>query len=370
MAEGPDDSEKTEDPSQRKLDDAHKKGDVAKSQEVTLWFGLLAITLGALMLPELLTESFKSIMRALIEKPHEIAVDGENLRELAFRLGGAVLGALAVPLLLLAAGGVLGNMIQHAPVLSAEQMKPKLSKISPMAGFKRLFSSQSLVNFAKGIVKLIIVGIAMSLVLWPERARMVDSVSLDPSAILPLAQMLAIKMLVVVIVVMGLIAAADYSYQRMKWFQKQRMSVKEQRDEYKQMEGDPAVRAKLRQLRIERGRRRMMSAVPQATVIVTNPTHYAIALKYEKGMNAPLCLAKGVDKVALRIREIATDNDVPIVENPPLARALHATVEIDDEIPAEHYKAVAQVIGYVLGLKAKLRRPPAPPHRDSPAAAN
>jgi flagellar biosynthetic protein FlhB len=142
----------------------------------------------------------------------------------------------------------------------------------------------------------------------------------------------------------------------MKWLQKQRMTVKEVRDEYKQMEGDPTVRAKIRQLRIERGRRRMMSAVPQATVIVTNPTHYAIALKYEKGMTAPVCLAKGIDQVALRIREIAAESDVPIVENPPLARALHATVEIDDEIPPEHYKAVAQVIGYVMGLKSKIRK--------------
>lgn len=137
---------------------------------------------------------------------------------------------------------------------------------------------------------------------------------------------------------------------------KQRMSIQEIKDEHKQMEGDPTVKAKLRQLRIERGRRRMMAEVPKASVVIMNPTHYAVALKYEKGMGAPVCVAKGRDAVALRIRAVAEESGVPVVVNPPLARALHASVEIDQEVPPEHYKAVAEVIGYVMRLKAKLSR--------------
>jgi len=202
-----------------------------------------------------------------------------------------------------------------------------------------------------------VIATAMALVVWPERGRLIDVISIDPAFILPMTKIMTLKMLGISLVILGLIAAADFAFQKQKWLKKQRMTVKEIRDEHKQMEGDPAVRAKLRQLRAERGRNRMMQSVPAATVVVTNPTHYAVALKYEKGMPAPVCVAKGADRIALKIREIATDSDVPIVENPPLARALHATVEIDDQIPAEHYKAVAEVIGYVMSLKSRLARP-------------
>jgi flagellar biosynthetic protein FlhB len=153
---------------------------------------------------------------------------------------------------------------------------------------------------------------------------------------------------------MTVVAALDYLFERAQWMKKQRMSIQEVKDEYKQMEGDPTVKAKLRQIRAERGRKRMMAAVPSATVIITNPTHYAVALKYEQGMGAPLVVAKGVDAVAFKIREIGQEHDIPVVENPPLARALHATVQIDEEITPEHYKAVAEVIGYVMRLKAKI----------------
>jgi flagellar biosynthetic protein FlhB len=133
------------------------------------------------------------------------------------------------------------------------------------------------------------------------------------------------------------------------------MSVRELKEEFKQTEGDPAIKAKIRQLRQTRMRKRMMAEVPKASVIITNPTHYAIALQYERGMNAPVCLAKGIDTIALKIREVAAEHRIPVVENPPLARALHATVEIDEEVPPEHYKAVAEVIGYVMRLRGAVR---------------
>jgi flagellar biosynthetic protein FlhB len=159
-----------------------------------------------------------------------------------------------------------------------------------------------------------------------------------------------------VVAILAIIAAADYLFQYRQWFERQKMSLQEIKDEFKQTEGDPTAKGRIRQLRIARMRKRMMAEVPKASVIITNPTHYAVALQYDRGMNAPLCLAKGVDAVALKIREIAAKHNIPVVENPPLARALHATVEIDREIPVEHYKAVAEVIGYVMRLRRAISR--------------
>ena len=163
-------------------------------------------------------------------------------------------------------------------------------------------------------------------------------------------------MLGAVVAVLAIIAAADYLFQYRQWYERQKMSLRELKEEFKQTEGDPTIKAKIRQLRQTRMRKRMMAAVPKASVVITNPTHYAVALQYERGMNAPVCLAKGVDTIALKIREVAAAHNIPVVENPPLARALHGTVEIDEEIPPEHYKAVAEVIGYVMRLKNAMRR--------------
>jgi flagellar biosynthesis protein FlhB len=186
---------------------------------------------------------------------------------------------------------------------------------------------------------------------WPERDRLDTMMTADPLIILADFQELGTKIFVSTLIVVTLIAFADYVYVRQKWWKKQMMTLQETKDEYKQMEGDPHVKGKLRQLRQERSRKRMMAAVPDATVVITNPTHYAVALKYDKAMGAPKCVAKGADAVALRIREMAKKHDVPIVENPPLARALFASVEIDETIPGEHFKAVAEVIGFVMRLK-------------------
>jgi flagellar biosynthetic protein FlhB len=168
---------------------------------------------------------------------------------------------------------------------------------------------------------------------------------------MPLSLSLALKLLGSVVAMLAVVAAADYLFQYRQWYERQKMSLRELKDEFKQTEGDPAIKGRMKQVRQIRMRRRMMAAVPKATVVITNPTHYAIALEYERGMDAPICVAKGVDSIALKIREVAGKHSVPIVENPPLARALHATVQIDQQIPPEHYKAVAEVIGYVMRLR-------------------
>jgi len=246
-------------------------------------------------------------------------------------------------------------MVQHRLVWSAEQLKPKLSKISLGAGFKRLFSKIALANFIKGLVKLALIGAVMAVLLWPKRNQLDGLVTMDPATILTLTKTLSLEMLGTVVAILAIVAAADYLFQYRQWYERQKMSVRELKEEFKQTEGDPAIKAKIRQLRQNRARKRMMAAVPKASVIITNPTHYAIALQYDRGMNAPVCLAKGIDTLALKIREVAAAHDIPVVENPPLARALHATVEIDQEVPPDHYRAVAEVIGYVMRLRGAVR---------------
>jgi flagellar biosynthetic protein FlhB len=168
--------------------------------------------------------------------------------------------------------------------------------------------------------------------------------------------MLALKLMGAVVAMLAVIAGADYLFQYRQWYERQKMSLRELKDEFKETDGDPKIKGKLRQLRQARMRKRMMAAVPKAAVIITNPTHYSIALQYERGMDAPVCVAKGVDAVAMKIREVAAEHSIPVVENVPLARALYATVDIDQAIPPEHYKAVAEVIGYVMRLRKAFAR--------------
>ena len=353
------DTEKTEEPTAKRLEDAHKKGDVPKSQEVNTWFVILGATLLVVFLSENMARDLTTVFRAFLEGVHDMPTDGGNLRLMFANVCTLVLGVLALPFFLLMVFAIAGNVVQHKPLLTTEQIKPKLSKISPLAGWKRLFSTTSLVNFGKGIAKFVIVGVIMFYIAWPERDRLDLMITSDIASLLMIVKDLAIEMLVGVVAILTVIAALDLMYQRHTWHQKQRMTMKEVRDEHKQMEGDPIVKAKLRQVRMERGRKRMMAAVPEATVVVTNPTHYAVALKYEPGMAAPICVAKGSDNIALGIRKVAEEHDIPIVENPPLARGLHATVEVDDEIPPEHYQAVAQVVSYVMRLSGRGARRPA-----------
>ena len=244
--------------------------------------------------------------------------------------------------------------MQHRFVWSAESLKPKFSKISPLSGAKRIFGKQAAANFAKGLFKVITLGAVMVAILWPERSRLDSMMRFDPDALLGVTRTLTLQLLGAVVALLALVAIGDYLFQYRQWFERQKMSLREMKEEFKQSEGDPHIKGRIRQLRVARMKKRMMAAVPKASVIITNPTHYSVALSYERGMSAPICVAKGMDNIALKIREIAREHDIPIVENVPLARALYATVEVDDEIPVEHYHAVAEIIGYVMGLKRGL----------------
>ncbi|RMF10189.1 MAG: flagellar biosynthesis protein FlhB [Alphaproteobacteria bacterium] len=357
MAEEQDQSQKTEEPTQKKLEDAHKKGDVVKSREVGHWFMLAAMALAILISAEPVARTLTEVFVGILGNAYQIAVERDSMLDLMAFLMITVAGAFMVPVILFITAALGGTLVQHKPVFTGERMKPDLSKISPLKGFKRLFSSQSVMEFLKTLAKFIIVASVVALVIAPEAGRLEQIAAYDVASLLPLVQTTTLKMLVGVLAIMAIIAGLDYLYQSYQHIKKMRMTKQEVKDEYKQTDGDPHVKARLRQLRQERSRQRMMAAVPEADVVVTNPTHFAVAMKYDgETMEAPKVVAKGVDHLAARIRELAEANNIPIVENPPLARALYASVEVDREIQPEHYRAVAEVISYVMRLRRKARQ--------------
>ncbi len=350
MAEEDDSGERTEDPTQKRLDDALERGDVAKSQEVNTWFMIAGATLVLSSFSGSIGE-IKTPLRNLIANSWMVKTDGPGLLALAKNLEFAMIAALGIPFLMLIVAAIAGNILQHRLVWSGESLKPKLSKISPASGAKRIFGKQAIANFAKGLFKLIALGSVMTAILWPERHRLEAMLRFDPVAMVGSVFTLTLQLLGAVVAMLAVVAIADYFFQYRQWYERQKMSLREMKEEFKQTEGDPHIKGRIRQLRQARMRKRMMAAVPKASVVITNPTHYSVALSYERGMSAPVCVAKGADRIALKIREVAGEHGIPIVENVPLARALYATVDIDQEIPVEHYHAVAEIIGYVMGLR-------------------
>jgi flagellar biosynthetic protein FlhB len=351
--DAPDRESKTEDPSQKKLDDAQKKGDVVKSQEVNNWFMIAGSGLLFSIMAAPTTHALGDSLKMLLANADQFQIGGNALNAFMTNLSTTIMLVALIPLAVLALFGIAANLVQHRPLLSVEPITPKLSKINPLEGARRMFGVEALVNFTKGLVKIAVVGGIVFAVVWPERDRFETMVMVDPALILPDFQALGLKVFGAVVAIVTIIALADYVYQRNRWWNRLKMTVQEVRDEYKQMEGSPEVKGRIRAIRNERSRQRMMANVPSATVVITNPTHFAVALKYDKDMPAPVCVAKGADDVAFRIREMAKEHDVPIVENPPLARALFASVDIDGTIPTEHFKAVAQVIGFVMRMRPK-----------------
>ncbi|MEZ5937998.1 MAG: flagellar biosynthesis protein FlhB [Hyphomonadaceae bacterium] len=358
MAEDQDNSQKTEDPTPKRLEDARKKGDIAKSQEVPIWFMLLAAA-GILAAAGPLAHGLMSPLASMIDHPHAFSLAGDGARKLMYQVGMAILTPLMVVFGVLAVSSFLGHLIQHRPLWTTEKMKPDLSKLSPMKGLGRIFGPQGLMNLVKAVLKLTAIVVAMLYAVWPLSAQIRESGRLDVAGILHLLQSVSGRLFIAAVVVVGIVAAIDYIYQRQSFMNRMKMSRRDVRDEHKQSEGDPQVKARLRAIRMERSRRRMLAAVKESTVVVTNPTHYSVALRYDPDKDAaPICVAKGVDELALRIRETAREAEVPIVENVSLARALYATTDVDEMVPREHFEAVAKVIGFVLNTaKNRDRRP-------------
>ncbi|GAA0618609.1 flagellar biosynthesis protein FlhB [Brevundimonas kwangchunensis] len=355
MAEGADPESKTEEATPRKLEDARKKGDVAKSMDVgsaASLLGAAAVVLGA---GGFFATSMAEQLLPFIAAPHTMlggleAGAGVEIGAQAVWTVAPFLGAVALATII---GGAGGSMAQSGLMFTPDKLKPQWDRVSPMAGFKRIFGPDGLFQFGKTFLKLIAVGVICWFVLKPHTREFENLAAMSPAAILPLSRDLAIALMGAAIIFLAFTAGADFLWQKMRFAKRMRMTKEEVKEDYKQSEGDPHVKAKLKQIRAQRSRKRMMQAVPTATVIVTNPTHYSVALRYEKDDPAPVCVAKGVDVLALKIREVAREHSVPIVENVPLARALYATVEVDEVIPREHFEAAAKVIGFVMQSRKK-----------------
>jgi flagellar biosynthetic protein FlhB len=350
-----DDASKTEEPSQKKLEDARKKGQIAQSREVNHFFMMLALTFIIMVLFQPMGNETLRMFAPYIQRVDSLNISGTELRGVMLEVALNLILLLALPLLIAVIAAFAPAIIQNKFVFSTEHIKPKFSKISPLAGFNRLFGGKAWIEFGKNLLKIGIVGCIGWYMLKPHQDEFKATIDMGLIAGMETGIHMGAKVMIAVCAFLFLLAAGDYVLQRFIMMKQLRMTKKELKDEYKQQEGDPHIKSKQKQIRRERARQRMIQNVPDADVVVTNPTHYAVALKYDQGnMQAPKLVAKGADKVAAKIREIAEKNKVPIIRNPPLARVLYDTLDIDDEVPQEHYAAVAKIIGYVYRMKGKL----------------
>lgn len=359
-----DKSQQTQEPTEKKLQDARKKGDVPSSKEtgnMMVVVSLIGVAAFALQwqMPQMI-----EALSSLIDKSGTIHIGSDSagvndLGEIFWDFVIRISTALAPVFGLMLAGAIFGVLIQGETVVAAERIKPKLSKISIIGGIKRQFSANTMVEFVKSLVKVFVVG---GLALWVTNyavKAMWTTPGFLPELLPGYMAEAARQLLVAAAIFLVPVAIIDILWQRFDWRRKQMMSIKEIRDEMKESEGDPLIKGKRAALRRQRAQQRIATAVPTADVILTNPTHYAVALKYELGEDvAPVCVAKGTDLMARQIRLIAHDNDVPILENKPLARTLYDVVEVDDAVPIEHWEVVAEIISFVMALKNDPNRQP------------
>lgn len=349
MADENDAASRTEEPTPHKLQQAREKGDVAKTPELPQLMSLAAAVGVVAMAGGWMCRNLAAQLLPFIAHPDAISLQNLGGMTVARHVLVAALPAVLMVLLAASLAGVAGHLAQTGLMFTPDKMKPDFSKLSPMQGLKRIFGIDGLIQFAKSLIKVAIVGILAWWIVKPHVAEMQRLATLEPAAILPFINDLLRRLVFAVLGLLLVITGADWFIQKQRFMARMRMSKEEIKEEFKNTEGDPHVKARQRQIRAERSRRRMMQAVPNATVVVMNPTHYAVALKYVQGEDdAPLCVAKGMDALALKIRDVAKEAGVPVIEDPPLARALYAAVEIDDIIPPAHYEAVAKIIGFIL----------------------
>ncbi|MGH1466636.1 MAG: EscU/YscU/HrcU family type III secretion system export apparatus switch protein [Cognatishimia sp.] len=364
MADDEDKSSKTQEPTEKKLRDARKKGDVPTSREtgnMMVVVSLIGVTTFALQWQgPPLVDALSSLIDHSgsidigVGAPGTVAL-GAIFWDFIMRVSAA----LAPIFLLLLAGGLFGVLIQGETVAALDRVKPKLSKISIVEGLKRQFSANTVVEFVKNLTKVLVVG---GLALWVTNTAVRDiwqAPGFVPEALPGYMLDATTKLLIAAAAFLVPVAILDILWRRFDWRRKQMMSIKEIRDEMKEAEGDPLIKGKRAALRRQRAQQRIAAAVPTASVILTNPTHFAVALKYEQGVDdVPVCVAKGADLMARQIRHLARDHDVPIVENKPLTRALYDVIEVDDVVPVEHWQVVAEIISFVMEFQRNPKRKP------------
>lgn len=352
VAEDDDETSKTEDASERKIEKAKEEGDIAISQDAKSFIMLVGMLFVVWLVMPLMFKWYYMYAVKFIESPETIPVDSRHIQLLMLNTVLSLIKILGIPFVIFIVLGVFASVAQTGFIYAPKKLEPNWKKLNIFAALPQFINMKKIVESLKGIIKIVVIGFIGILVIRPYLEKVNLLPTMETMAILSFIHKIVVLLIFTVVIAVLVIAIADYAYQKYQHLKKLRMTKQEVKEEYKQMEGDPLVKSRIRQLRMERARHRMMDAVPKADVVIVNPTHYAVALKYNmEEMDAPVVVAKGLDNLALRIRELAEENEVPIVENPPLARALFASVEIEQSIPSEHFKAVAEVIGYVMQLK-------------------
>jgi len=355
MAEGADKDQRTEQPTAKKLSEAAKKGQVATSPEVrhAVMFVAAMILLGGMGAWTL--ARLNAMLVRLWGNADDYALTPDGAQSLMTGVAREFVLAMAPVMGLLIACTAVTIALQGKVTFSLARLAPRWSAVSPVAGFSRLFGKAALVEFGKTLLKFTVIVAISTMILWPKAVGLEQLIGASPEVMAGAAADLAFQLVKTIGILVIALAVGDVIYQRRAFIERMKMTKQEVKDEHKQSEGDPKIKARIRSIAMRRARQRMMAAVPTASVVITNPTHYAVALKYEHGqMMAPIVVAKGTDLVALKIREIAAEAGVPIVESPPLARALFASAEIEHPIPVEHYAAVAEVISYVMRLARRV----------------
>ncbi|ACP24063.1 flagellar biosynthetic protein FlhB [Sinorhizobium fredii NGR234] len=358
MSDDQDKDSKTEAPSEKKLSDAAEKGNVPFSREVTAFASTLAVYIFIVFFLSDGAASTAEALKDIFEQPEawrlETATDAVGLiSHVVLKSAGLVLPVFVLLIIF----GVGSSIFQNLPRPVLDRIMPNMNRVSPIAGFKRIFGVPGLVEFAKSLFKIIVVSIIVVLVLWNDYFATLDLMFSDPVTIF--ATMISdLKQIVtVVLLATAVLAIVDLFWTRHHWYSELKMTKQEVKEELKQSQGDPIVKSRLRSMQRDRARKRMIASVPRATLVIANPTHYAVALRYvREESDAPVVVAMGQDLVALKIREIAEKNGIPVFEDPPLARSMFAQVSVDSVIPPVFYKAVAELIHRVYAAQPQQKR--------------
>ncbi|MBZ6079352.1 flagellar biosynthesis protein FlhB [Microvirga puerhi] len=349
MAENEDKESKTEPATDKKIRDAIEKGNIPVSREAPIFASIVAMLIILVFVTRQNAADLATKLAVFLDDPRRFSLqNGGDATQLIRAVALEVARFLTPLITILAVTGIASSILQNLPQIVYERIRPQWSRISPASGWTRIFGKSGLVEFLKSVFKFFTIAIVCVLLLKSEQYKVVNAMFSDPSLVPEMILTMAIRLVSAVSIATIVLVAADLLWARFRWHRDLRMSRQEIKDEFKQIEGDPLIKARLRSLAQDRSRKRMLAAVPRATVVIANPTHYAIALRYDRQeTSAPLVLAKGKDLIALKIRETAERHGVPVVEDKALVRSMYDHVEIDRMIPSDFYRAVAQILFYI-----------------------
>ena len=345
------DQDRTEPATPKKREEARKKGQVANSREMTSVLVLLSALSVFYFSGGWMFHQVAGIMKTVFGQAGQPDFGVQNIHSLMWFLFQKGVMIMAPLITVVAVAGILGNIAQFGFLMTGEPLTPNLNKLNPLKGIKKLISVRGGVELVKAILKVIIIGGVAFIMIRGEMTKIPALVTISVSSIMAFMGQVALKLGFYTCLVLIVLAAIDLAFQRWQHERDLRMTKQEVKDEFRQREGDPMVRSRIRAVQREMAMRRMMDAVPDATVVITNPTHLAVAIKFDRSMQAPMVVAKGAGHLAARIKEIAAEHEIPVIEQKPLARALFKNVDIDQYIPAELYHAVAEILAYVYRLK-------------------